>query len=323
MVKILLSTIMALTVGAQAHAVIIRGGNSGNNPPPPPPAYRGQQSIGACSDYLYQKLSIFSSTGDEVCSQRTDVDFQDCAIRMTNLLNPGMNSVIGQDAELKAAALACNNGTERNLISCTETLTPYFGAKYRSSAAYYCASARTESFGRCVGRLYAQGGLRPEESMESCNSGLTDQMVQCVTDSFQSKRQTGRAVINTCKDQYDPAAIARRQAEQERQRKEAEAKQKAAEEAKRQADEAKRKADEQKRKEEEDKKKQQPVPPPAPVTPAPAPAPKPSTPTPAPAPAPAPKPTTPAPAPKPATPAPAPQDPSDSGGGVIVDLPNF
>ncbi len=322
MKKCFLIAFTTLAIGVQASAYIVPAQLINNT----------QKSLSsgqvACSDYIYQKTNALSSNTDAACSRRNDKAFADCTIDVAKQFDLGaLQAGREQDVFIAIASIACNNGTERNLFTCADQLTPFFGRDYYLNAAEYCAGGRSNNFAQCVGTLYKKGGMKPEESTEFCNLGLTDQMIQCAVDQYQKSRISGTGVLNRCKETYDPIAIARREAEQrrleqERIRKEAAAK----EAAQKAADEAKRKADEQKRKDDKAKKNNggvgtTPVPAnPAPqpggvgTTPTPKPAPQPSNPNPAPAP----KPTTPPPAPQP-----APQDPAQSGGGVIVDLPNF
>ena len=237
MKRYVLSTLMILSLfgvsSAQAFKIIgsdgsVRTGSSGG-----PGTYRGNgtqdgyDNVSSCSDYLYTKLAIFSSSGDSACSGgRVDQAFQECVVNATNALNPySQNYGRAQDDELQVAAKACLSGTERTLVPCTDALTPYFGGQYRLNAAGYCASARSANFAQCVGTMYARGGLRPEQSIEYCNQGLSTEVINCVADNYQQTRITGTGTIMSCKDKFDPVAIARR----------AEAARKAAEEARRKA----------------------------------------------------------------------------------------
>lgn len=282
-------------------------------------------------------IGIAPSTGDEVCQERRDTNFQSCVVQITKRMDQSNFN----DNTVRRAAEACQYsvGDSRAQVDplfagCVFELSGYFGVNNFDATGNYCSRVKVPGYAGCVGNL-SQAGLRnPEQLVALCNTEGGQQVTDCVG-------QKGNNALAYCMDKYDPVTIARKQAEerrrieQERIRKEAAAKeaarqaaQKAADDAKRKAaDEAQRKADEQKRRDDEAKKNNggvgttptpaNPAPQPGGVgtTPVPKPAPQPSNPTPAPVP---PKSTTPPPAPQP-----APQDPAQSGGGVIVDLPNF
>lgn len=302
--------------------------------------------VGECSDNLYVKLGILSSTGDRVCEVRQDDLYQRCVIGLTRSIGQGSSP----EQVIDKASLACASIGDQDIqdvrlfVDCSSVLVRYFGNDRFKVTGMYCAHAQNYEFASCVGTLSRNGVTDGNLMADSCNKNYNTQLAGCVATTVQKTRANGNAALNSCREQIDPEL--RRQAEirrQEEARRQAEARARAAAEkakaeaaaAARAAADAKAKSDaEAKRKADEAKKnggngggqtQTTPTKPTAPSTPS-----KPATPstggvgtTPQPQ-NPAPEPngvgTTPAPAP---APQPAPQDPSDSGGGVIVDLPSF
>ncbi|QDK38859.1 hypothetical protein DOE51_15325 [Bdellovibrio sp. NC01] len=346
-----MSIVLVSTFALQANAWIIKSDNRDTRPSvqsndrdfrSSTQQDRYANSRDACTDALSTNFGIFPSTADRACSGNTDVEFQTCVINIANALDQRSQqqmstSLKGPDQSVITASEYCQDRAV-SINSCAVQFDSFVkngDGEFLPATSRWCASSNNPSYGRCMGTLYKNAQVAPEVAHKYCNQGLAPEVIDCVTSGFRTKGVRGSAaIIDQCKNDFDPAVIARRQAEAraraaaEKAKAEAAAAARAAADAKAKADaEAKRKADEAKKNGGNGGGQTQTTPtkPAAPSTPS-----KPATPstggvgtTPQPQ-NPAPEPngvgTTPAPAP---APQPAPQDPADSGGGVIVDLPSF
>ncbi|MDG0815676.1 hypothetical protein [Bdellovibrio svalbardensis] len=330
-----ISLLVLMGASSAVAATVIKADGSvvKTNSSQPSPEKELSPIIQKCSGELFRRVNAELSTTEDACEVRVDWTYQECVVRVTETIIPRIDDArsfegVAQDTAIDSAALACAYipQTSRSqdvdlFVSCSKVLRKSFGQNNMEYVGQYCARARNLEFGSCINAL-SKNGVRDGQTLEDvCNSNINVQVTSCTVEEVRRTGISGSAAVQLCREKHDPElrrqAEIRRQQEQrrieeERRRKEAAAKQ-AAEEAKRKANETKKN---------NNGVGTTPVPTkPAPqpggvgTTPVPQPAPQPSNPAPAPAPT---KPTTPPPAPQP-----APQDPAESGGGVIVDLPNF
>ncbi|MGZ3773206.1 MAG: hypothetical protein ACXVCY_02435 [Pseudobdellovibrionaceae bacterium] len=173
--------------------------------------------IEQCSDNLYVNLGIFSSAGDEACSfGRTDLAFQQCTINTTKR--------IGDDAQVALAGYLCANGigaTNYRLQDCTVTLTRFFGPQYRDYNLKTCLKTTNPNFGNCVVEMYQRGGQDvenqnlPVDGFRLCKDQVNVQLNQCIIDNHQFKGLSGAKASRSCLEKFDPATVAKRQAQEQ------------------------------------------------------------------------------------------------------------
>lgn len=145
-----------------------------------------------CSMNIYQRIAAKESKTDHVCSLgRTDTTFQSCVISLTHEL----------DRRNQPQGYPDSN----NVLITGEA----------------CAYTRDFEAARCATDLYLKGGLyivdrTGIDGVRVCNSAQAHEVKRCVIDLYQSGRHAGKAAAKICIDQYDPAAIKKRQEEERR-----------------------------------------------------------------------------------------------------------
>lgn len=145
-----------------------------------------------CSMNIYQRIAAKESKTDHVCSLgRTDTAFQSCVINLTHELD------------------------RRNQPQ------GYPDANNVFIAGEACAYTRDYEAARCATDLYLKGGLYVVDrtgidGVRVCNSVQANEVKRCITDLYQSGRYTGKSAAKICIDQYDPAAIKKRQEDERR-----------------------------------------------------------------------------------------------------------
>lgn len=145
-----------------------------------------------CSMNIYQRIAAKESKTDHVCSLgRTDTAFQSCVINLT--------------LELDRRNQPQGYPDSNNVFIAGEA----------------CAYTRDYEAARCATDLYLKGGLYVVDrtgidGVRVCNSVQANEVKRCVVDLYQSGRYTGKSAAQVCIDQYDPAAIKKRQEDERR-----------------------------------------------------------------------------------------------------------
>nr|WP_295900547.1 hypothetical protein [uncultured Bdellovibrio sp.] len=232
-VSLTLSVIMFSSV---SNARIVKG-----NGPQPQPQSR-YVSVEDCGSSLYNQLSTYRSATDAACSHgRTDYEFQQCAIKLSNLRYPF--------AGIETAGFFCaNNVQDTRTQDCTISLAKYFNSvgwdapQYGDPRLYslsLCRGSLNPSYAQCVITLHSRGGQELQDTSLAidahrlCRNGTNQELNNCITDAYYNNGMSGPQAARVCLEKFDPVAKARREAELRR----------IEEDKRRQAEEARRAAE--------------------------------------------------------------------------------
>lgn len=156
---------------------------------------------------------------------------------------------------------ACSHGrTDSDFQNCTIRLTREIGDDHVDIAGRACAKMKSYEEAQCATDLYLKGGLYvynydlAYDGQRVCSRHESRDIKKCIIDAYQSLKASGQEAAKKCVEKFDPVARARREAEIRRI-----AEEKARIEADRQKVEAEKKKQEEARKkaEEENRKKEE------------------------------------------------------------------
>ncbi|WP_374074870.1 hypothetical protein [Bdellovibrio bacteriovorus] len=230
--KFVALTLSVVMFSSVSNAWIVQG-EKWEQPRPP-----GYVTVEECSANLYQKLSTYESATDAACSHgRTDREFQKCTIELTKK----------KFRDVEVAGFFCAKNEARSQVhQCTLSLTNYFfdvardpNFDYRSYALSLCQSSLNPSYAGCVIDLYSRGGQEinnaslQTDANRLCRNATNEELNSCIIKAYNNEGKSGSQAARICLEQHDPVAKARREAElrriEEEKRRRAEAERRAAE----------------------------------------------------------------------------------------------
>lgn len=133
-----------------------------------------------CAENLYIRLGTYMSSTQRACSYgRTDSEFQDCATLVAR----------------------------------------QFGDDYVEVAGQACALSRSLPGASCATELYLRGGLYVSNNSQSadgiriCALPASEEIKKCIVERYQSRQSSGLDAAKVCIEKFDPMVKARKEAD--------------------------------------------------------------------------------------------------------------